>query len=65
MDIKSELELLTPHEVAELFGVSVGSLNVWRSQKKRFPYIKIGHRVFYKKKDIVDYIEKCRVLPEK
>lgn len=65
MSLKEELDLLTPHEVAEFLGISVGSLNVWRSQKKRFPYIKIGHYVFYKKKDIMEYIDKCRVLPEK
>ena len=53
--------LLTVVEVAERTGLSVHTLNQWRSQKRHFEYVKLGRRVFYIDTDVDDYIQRCRV----
>jgi len=53
--------LLTVEEVAERTGLSVHTLNQWRSQKQHFQYVKLGRRVFYIDTDVEDYIHRCRV----
>ena len=49
---------LTPDQAAEILGVSVGTLSVWRSTK-RYPlrYLKIGRTVKYRVKDLMDFAE--------
>lgn len=50
--------LLTPPQVAEILGVSVETLNVWRATKRyKLPYTKIGHLVRYQACDIENFIE--------
>ena len=40
--------LLTPAETAGLLGVTVGTLQVWRTTKRYpLPYVKMGRRVMY------------------
>jgi len=53
--------LLKVHEVAELTGLSVETLNQWRSQGRHIPYIKLGKAVRYLLKDVEHYILRCRV----
>ena len=53
--------LLTVEEVAQRTGLSVHTLNQWRSQKRHFQYVKLGRRVFYIATDVEEYIERCRV----
>lgn len=53
--------LLKVHEVAELTGLSVETLNQWRSQGRHIPYIKLGKAVRYLRKDVELYILRCRV----
>jgi excisionase family DNA binding protein len=55
------MELLTVKEVSELTGVSVNTLNQWRSQGLHIPYIKLGKAVRYLRKDVDEYILGCRV----
>ena len=51
-------KLLTPAEVAELLGVSVQTLAVWRSvERYALPYVKVGARVRYRPADIERFIE--------
>nr|WP_315256555.1 helix-turn-helix domain-containing protein [uncultured Duganella sp.] len=41
-------ELLTPAQMAQLLGVSTGTLAVWRCTKRYpLPYIKVGRSVRY------------------
>ena len=54
-------QLLTVEDVAKRTGLSVDTLNQWRSQKRHFAYVKIGRRVFYLATDVEEYIGKCRV----
>jgi excisionase family DNA binding protein len=55
------MELLTVHEAADLTGLSVETLNQWRSQRRHIPYVKLGKAVRYLRKDVELYILRCRV----
>ena len=55
------MELLTVQQVADLTGISVETLNQWRSQGLHMPYIKLGKAVRYLRKDVEGYILRCRV----
>ncbi len=55
------MELLTVAEVSGLTGMSVNTLNQWRSQGLHIPYVKLGKAVRYLRKDVEHYILRCRV----
>jgi excisionase family DNA binding protein len=56
------MDLLTVQQVSELTGISVETLNQWRSQEKGPPYLKIeGKLVRYRKGDLMEYFNRCRV----
>ena len=55
------MDLLTVSEVSELTGMSVNTLNQWRSQGQHIPYVKLGKAVRYLRKDVERYILSCRV----
>lgn len=49
--------LLTPAEVAEMLGVSEGTLSVWRCVKRvALPYVKCGRAVRYSEKTVREFI---------
>lgn len=51
-------KLLTPIQVANLLGVDIETLNVWRCTKRYdIPYIKVGSLVRYRSVDIESFIE--------
>ena len=49
--------LMTPKEVAEMLGVSVGTLAIWRCHK-RYPldFIKCGRLVRYRRSDVESFL---------
>ena len=50
-------KLLTPLQVAELLGISSGTLAVWRSNgTHQIPYIKVGRCVRYKRSGVERFI---------
>lgn len=54
--------LLTPSEVAEMLGIKVETLQIWRcTQRYNIPYVKIGGRVRYKLNDVQHFIEERTV----
>lgn len=57
--------LLTQKQVAEILGVSEGTLENWRVHK-RYPlaYIKVGSLVRYKPSDVEAFIQFMRVEDE-
>jgi excisionase family DNA binding protein len=56
------MDLLTVQQVSELTGISVETLNQWRSREKGPPYLKIeGKLVRYRKADLMEYFNRCRV----
>ena len=49
--------MLTPSQVADMLGVSVGTLSVWRTTGRyAVPFIKVGRHVRYRLKDIQDFL---------
>lgn len=61
---KAVNRLLPPEEAAPLVGVTVGTLQVWRSTN-RYPlkYVKAGRLVRYRLEDIQAFIESRTVCP--
>ncbi|WP_102528979.1 helix-turn-helix domain-containing protein [Shewanella sp. 10N.286.51.B7] len=49
--------LLTPSQVSEFLGVTIGTLSVWRCTG-RYPlnFIKVGRRVMYRQSDVENFI---------
>lgn len=49
--------LLTPKETAKLLHVTVGTLAVWRStRRKPLAFIKMGWRIFYRPESVQSFI---------
>lgn len=44
-------------ELSEYLGLSVFTIDQWVSQKKELPFVKMGTRVMFKKKDVEDWIQ--------
>lgn len=51
----ADREFLSPEEMAAWMGVSLRSLGEWRSEGLK--YYRKGKRIFYKKKDIEQFME--------
>ena len=51
-------QLLSPEQVAILFGISVKTLSKWRSVGRGPNFIKIGRLPRYKKEDLICYINR-------
>ena len=57
-------KLLPPEEVASLLGITVGTLQVWRStQRYSLPYVKVGRLVMYQAEAIQAFIENRTIIP--
>jgi hypothetical protein len=51
--------LLTPRQVAEILGVTVGTLSIWRCLRRYdLPYTKIGRLVKYRVQAVADFIDR-------
>lgn len=59
LDLLPDSRLLTPEQAAEVLHVGAATLSVWRCVGRyRLPYIKMGHKVFYKAGDLREFIER-------
>lgn len=56
-----EAIFLDETQVAELTGIALSTLRNRRFENKGIPYYRIGRSIRYKKEDVLDFIEKCRV----
>jgi len=57
-------ELLNEQQAGAYIGISPGTLSVWRSVNRYgIPYIKVGHRVRYRKSDLDAWLESRTVIP--
>lgn len=62
-EIEHPANLLTPRQVAEILGVTVETLNVWRATKRyNLPYTKIGHLVRYRSQDVEAFIQERTIF---
>ena len=61
--IENKLDkLLTPEQVANILGVSVNTLNVWRCTKRyNLPYIKPGRCERYRNEDVQRFIKEREI----
>jgi excisionase family DNA binding protein len=60
MDGFVQLQLLTPNELAEMLKISKPT--IYRLVEKRsLPFCKIGGSLRFQVKEVVAYIEKCRI----
>ncbi len=51
--------LVTPEQTAEMLGVSVGTLGVWRCTRRYpLPFVKVGRSVKYKLADLERFVER-------
>ena len=50
-------DLMTPNEVAKRLRRSISTLARDRQFNRGIPYVKYGHNVFYKKADVVAFLE--------
>jgi len=56
-------QLVHPKQVAEMLGISPGTLQVWRSTGRyNLPFVKCGGRVMYRQEDVLMFIERRTVL---
>lgn len=52
--------LLTPREAAEVLRLKPNTLATWRcTQPERLPFVKLGHRIRYRQRDVAQLIEAC------
>lgn len=52
-------KLLTSKEAADFIVYEENTLASWRCNKTHeLPYIKIGHRIRYRKQDLIDWLNK-------
>lgn len=56
------VRLLTPKETANILGVTVGTLQIWRTTR-RYPldYIKSGRLVRYRAEDVQAFIDNRKI----
>lgn len=56
--------LLTPAEAGAILGVTVGTLQIWRTTRRYpLPYVKSGRLVRYRIEDVQAFIESRTVSP--
>ena len=53
---KKEKEFLNAREVCLLLNISVSTLSKWKRENK-IPFSKIGKRVFFSRKDVIDSLK--------
>jgi predicted DNA-binding transcriptional regulator AlpA len=49
--------LLSEAEVSELFGISMRTLQAWRTKKSGPPFARLGRVVRYRRKDLIGWAE--------
>jgi hypothetical protein len=65
MIVEPSKQVINEHEAAKVLGKSVQTLRNDRCSRKGAPYIKLGRLVKYRVGDLLDYLERHRIDPEK
>jgi hypothetical protein len=59
--MKIEEEYLKPIEAARFIGFRPETLTNWRSRRIGPPYYRRNRRIFYKRRDLIDFMEAGKV----
>jgi DNA-binding transcriptional regulator YiaG len=62
-ELRKQLDLVTPDEVARLLGVAEQTLAGWRCNGEGPHYVKLGKGVFYRREHLKAWIEKSAHEP--
>lgn len=54
--LRSAIELFNEEELAEILEVKPQTLATWRAEERGPDYVKLGKSVFYRKADVLDWI---------
>lgn len=54
-------DLLTPPQVAEILGLKVQTLALWRLHRKELPFLHVGRLVRYRRQAVEDWLQKRTV----
>ncbi len=60
--LRSVLDIFTEDELAEILDVKTQTLAAWRADSKGPDYVKLGKSIFYRKQDVLDWINANVVL---
>ena len=58
--MKGKPDLISDREAAILLNVSRWTLGRWRKDNKPPQHYKVNARIFYDKKDILEFLERCK-----
>lgn len=58
-----KFELILPDDLATLVGVTIWTLEKWRSEGAGPAYVKLGKSVFYLSDDVEKWINQSRLSP--
>lgn len=60
--LRSVLEIFAEADLAEILDVKTQTLASWRAENKGPDYVKLGKSIFYRKQDVLDWINANVVL---
>lgn len=59
----SSKAFFTKCELAEYLGVSIFTIDSWVAERREIPFVKMGSRVMFRRKDVEEWIERNRQMP--
>jgi len=63
--LRSAIELFSEDDLAEVLDVKPPTLATWRAEEKGPDYVKLGKSVFYRKQDVLEWINANVVLTKR
>lgn len=60
--LRSALDIFAEADLAEILDVKTQTLASWRAENKGPDYVKLGKSIFYRKQDVLDWINANVVL---
>ncbi len=55
---------LSSEEAATFLKVSISTIISWRFKRVGPPYLRVGKKIFYRRGDLIQWLEGCLVDPE-
>ncbi|MBK7142035.1 MAG: helix-turn-helix domain-containing protein [bacterium] len=61
--MSTDQRFLNKRQVAAMLGLSLYTIDAWVSQRRELPFIKMGRRVMFDRKDVDLWLERNRNSP--